>query len=207
VPITFYSDNKAYLATCQAESASKCNKCGEVKNFEDFYSHNKSTCKECIKRKSRAWYKNNSQKTKERVILWQKNHAEEVKKHDAKRRSSPEYKKKQAEFYRKWYAENGRQRAKDYQGVIDLWRRLNPEKCKTYHLVRYALKSGSLKKPLLCSKCGDERKLLGHHEDYDLPLKVKWLCYSCHKKLNHNSLFTPKSAQGRTPHCEQKEIK
>jgi ribosomal protein S27AE len=32
-----------------------------------------------------------------------------------------------------------------------------------------------------CIRCGNE-KSLAHHEDYDKPLDVMWLCQPCHKQ-------------------------
>jgi ribosomal protein S27AE len=32
-----------------------------------------------------------------------------------------------------------------------------------------------------CIRCGEE-KSLAHHEDYDKPLEVMWLCQPCHKQ-------------------------
>lgn len=36
-----------------------------------------------------------------------------------------------------------------------------------------------------CSMCGKERAE-GHHEDYDQPLLIVWLCPSCHRALHNN---------------------
>lgn len=188
-----YKNNTTPNKKSQVISTQKCNKCGEAKSPKDFYPYKKSRCKECLKRKTRAWYKNNPQKAKKSSALWRKNHPQRIKELHAKYRANPDYKKKQAEFYRQWYAENGRQRAENWQDIITLWCRLNPKSRKAYDKVAHALKTGELKKPIHCSRCGVERKLLGHHDDYELPLEVKWLCYSCHKKLNHFLLLTPKS--------------
>ena len=37
-----------------------------------------------------------------------------------------------------------------------------------------------------CEQCGDECTY-AHHEDYDKPLEVRWLCPSCHR-MRHNKL-------------------
>jgi hypothetical protein len=54
-------------------------------------------------------------------------------------------------------------------------------KCRAY--AQKALESGKLiRKP--CEKCGNT-KVEMHHEDYDKPLEVNWLCRECHLDL-HN---------------------
>ena len=45
-----------------------------------------------------------------------------------------------------------------------------------------AVKKASLIAPDVCEKCGEARRVLAHHEDYDKPLDVLWLCFSCHAK-------------------------
>ncbi len=48
--------------------------------------------------------------------------------------------------------------------------------------LRYAVKTGKVKKPDTCEKCN--KKPEAHHIDYRFPLSVKWLCDS-HHRLKH----------------------
>ncbi len=58
-------------------------------------------------------------------------------------------------------------------------RKRNPEKYKAWNAVSNALRDGKLvRQP--CEKCGNPR-VDGHHEDYDKPLEVTWLCRQCHQ--------------------------
>ena len=51
-------------------------------------------------------------------------------------------------------------------------------------IVRKAIRRGLLKRPNKCSMCGKESRTHGHHNDYNSPLDVLWLCASCHKKIH-----------------------
>lgn len=53
-------------------------------------------------------------------------------------------------------------------------------KGKARERVARALKLGTLVKPDSCEDCGGLGLLHGHHEDYDKPLDVDWLCPGCH---------------------------
>lgn len=46
---------------------------------------------------------------------------------------------------------------------------------------RYAVKTGKLVKPTVCSRCPETNRIEGHHPDYSKPLEVIWLCDPCHK--------------------------
>ncbi|HXB13064.1 MAG TPA: hypothetical protein VNZ45_13840, partial [Bacteroidia bacterium] len=36
----------------------------------------------------------------------------------------------------------------------------------------------------VCSKCGNDREEIeAHHEDYEKPLEITWLCVKCHAKI------------------------
>jgi hypothetical protein len=48
--------------------------------------------------------------------------------------------------------------------------------------VAQAIEKGVLERPSRCSKCGRKCKPQAHHDDYKKPLKVTWLCGSCHKR-------------------------
>jgi len=53
---------------------------------------------------------------------------------------------------------------------------------KVNALVQYALRKGILKKGV-CAVCG-ATEVVGHHEDYDKPLDVIWVCVKCHAELD-----------------------
>lgn len=69
--------------------------------------------------------------------------------------------------------------------------RLNPRvkdrttpKERARQKVRYAVWSGKLTKPDQCQSCGATGVLHGHHDDYEKPLDVRWLCAPCHAAVH-----------------------
>lgn len=53
-----------------------------------------------------------------------------------------------------------------------------------YHQVRKAIKEGRLIKTN-CQSCMDAGKPVeAHHDDYDKPLEVRWLCRQCHNDVH-----------------------
>jgi len=62
------------------------------------------------------------------------------------------------------------------------------------HLVERAIKKGALVRPKRCEKCerGGEftdgrTAIQGHHDDYNKPLDVRWLCQACHHQWHKNN--------------------
>lgn len=47
-------------------------------------------------------------------------------------------------------------------------------------LAKNAVARGKLV-PQPCERCGSEKHVEKHHEDYARPLDVRWLCRGCHK--------------------------
>jgi len=63
------------------------------------------------------------------------------------------------------------------------WVERNPDKRRAHVIVNNAVRDGRLFKPEACEECGERpgrRRLHAHHEDYERPLDVRWLCTACH---------------------------
>ncbi len=87
------------------------------------------------------------------------------------RKGDPEFKAQRAR-HRRNHNEKRKQMRKDPEFM-------KKEAAHTY--VRAAVFFGDLVKPDQCEDCGNVRKRIhAHHEDYDKPLDVVWLCTRCH---------------------------
>ena len=56
-----------------------------------------------------------------------------------------------------------------------------------YYIFWEALAKGIIERPEKCERCGGKSKdrlLDGHHESYYEPIKVYWLCRSCHRQVH-----------------------
>ena len=63
------------------------------------------------------------------------------------------------------------------------------ERDHAYNAVKRAIKGGKLLKPVLCSWCGNVRKVEAHHwKGYAKKLDVQWLCRGCHIQTHSGSL-------------------
>lgn len=61
-----------------------------------------------------------------------------------------------------------------------------------WRAVEKAVARGELIKPSACEECLESRDLLhAHHDNYELPLEVRWLCRACHK-TTHPGVYTPR---------------
>ena len=82
--------------------------------------------------------------------------------------------------------EYDRKRSKEPHRVVlarehtKLWRNADKRRTKCHNAVKRAIQNGSLIR-MPCIKCNSE-KSLAHHESYDEPLNVIWLCQPCHKQ-------------------------
>ena len=66
------------------------------------------------------------------------------------------------------------------------WRSEDKRRVRAHSAVSRAIKSGKLLR-MPCVRCASE-KSVAHHEDYDKPLEVMWLCQPCHKQ-RHKELL------------------
>lgn len=68
------------------------------------------------------------------------------------------------------------------------YRKRNRDKKNARQRVYWAIRKGKIKKEA-CSKCGNEIAE-AHHEDYDKPLDIIWLCKQCHSTLHYPTDIT-----------------
>ena len=71
------------------------------------------------------------------------------------------------------------------------WRNYNRKKDrKTYAraLLNAALNAGKISKSSACQDCGRNIRLTAHHNNYNEPLHVEWLCYECHGKRHRKAV-------------------
>ena len=60
------------------------------------------------------------------------------------------------------------------------YRQNNPKKSRAHGMVAYAIKTGVIIRQT-CELCGIDSDV-AHHDDYDKPLDVRWLCASHHRQ-------------------------
>lgn len=60
------------------------------------------------------------------------------------------------------------------------YREANPKKYKAQTWVNNAVRDGRLVKLENCEVCNSTDHIEGHHDDYDKPKVVRWLCSRCH---------------------------
>lgn len=60
------------------------------------------------------------------------------------------------------------------------YREANPKKYKAQTWVNNAVRDGRLVKSTVCEACESTLHVEGHHDDYDQPQVVRWLCSRCH---------------------------
>jgi ribosomal protein S27AE len=139
-----------------------CFKCNTVKPLSEFYKH--SQMADGHLNKCKECNRNDVTANRDKNI-------EKIRAYDRARGKEPERVKAATEITRAWRAEDSRRNV-------------------AHTSVARAIRNGDLvRQP--CIRCG-EAKSLAHHEDYDQPLAVMWLCQPCHKQrhkelLNHEA--------------------
>ena len=160
-----------------------CKKCSLEKEVSEFYknlemkSGHLSFCKECVKSRVR-----------ERSKLPQ------VKEYDRNRPNARERSKQNNERDKLRYKSDPNYRAQKMQKQKEARQRKKKEYIAR-NLINNSVRDGKIFPKVNCERCGISTKTHGHHEDYNRPLDVIWLCTECHgichkeiknKLRNHN---------------------
>ena len=127
----------------------------------------------------KKWYREHIEERKEYQKRYRRSHYGQRKEYNKKYRRK--HKEEMAEYHKKYYREHAEERT---------WNQNHPKEFGAAMMVRYAVVHGQIIKPSKCARCGEERKVVGHHADYDKPLEVEWVCHSCHKEIHaENSII------------------
>lgn len=158
-------------ATKNANGMKECFRCKVVKPLDDFYQHDETAdgylgkCKECTKADALIKYNHKMQtpegRAKERARGREKYHR--LYEAGMPKHPKPVPPEKSREYTRRW-------------------REKNALKLAAHRAVSKVVRNGTLI-PQLCEVCNEVAET--HHEDYNKPLEVKWLCVKHHKVLHH----------------------
>ena len=145
-----------------------CFKCGESQLLTEFYKHSEmadghlNKCKSCAKKD----VTNNTLKNKGYYLEY-----------DRTRATLPHRK-----AAHKLYSQTDEGKAVSRKAKAK-WSEANVIKRAAQFIVGNAIRRGKLTKGTQCADCGiNHDKLHGHHDDYALPLIVRYLCSKCHCK-------------------------
>lgn len=150
-----------------------CTRCGIEKNCTDFQVRKASrdgltaSCKECLSKydKERA---NNPKRVEARLLY----------------ASSERGRSVHAKNSRDWYSRNKELAI----SLKDDWISRNRKKRKVHGLTSYAIRIGFLVKSN-CEVCG-KKDVHAHHDDYDKPMDVRWLC------AHHHMMWHSENGEG-----------
>ena len=143
----------------------QCRTCKEIKSLSEFHKHHRrkdghaNECKSCVKKRQQKWYK----ETREERLIQRKEYYDENREKILAQKRLPEIHLRNLAVGREWYQNH-------------------PEKMKATSKLNYAIKKGIITRPEVCENCKQkpDKTLHGHHEDYNKPLEVIWLCHACH---------------------------
>ena len=71
------------------------------------------------------------------------------------------------------------------EGYLKEYREKFPKKYAAHNLVNKGIRDGVLTKQP-CEVCGSDTSI-AHHDDYDKPLEVRWLCQAHHKQWHRDN--------------------
>lgn len=141
----------------------------------------------------RIWGRKNYQNNREQILKNQKKYHQTEKGKAALKKASDKYHQTERgkETTKKWrQSENGKtireiaqkkyEQTEKGKEVMKRYVKNNPEKIKA------RTRAGQIKMPLnqICQHCEHHIATEKHHEDYDKPLEIEFLCRKCHLKIH-----------------------
>ena len=129
--------------------------------------------RERIRAQNRAWAEAHPEAMASYSVRYRRLHPDKVN------ASRGAWHKRNPDYRKTWLKENPEKQ----WSYTKAWRARNRQAERAHYKVRYAVRVGKLI-PQPCKTCG-KNKSEAHHENYNRPLDVIWLCHQCHKALHH----------------------
>jgi ribosomal protein S27AE len=152
-----------------------CRECGVTKPLDQYYKHKAmadgylNKCIECVK---------------SRVKKHREENIDRIREYDAKRANWPRRIAARKEYAK---TEAGKLALKKAR---ESYMQKFPIKRAAHIIFRNAVRDKRVEKQDICSECGSNTNVEGHHDDYTKPLDVRWLCKMCHTEWHKHN--TPK---------------
>ena len=154
----------------------ECYDCGQIKRTREF-PEGRNWCRKCDNRYQRAHRAKN---------------VEYYREYDRKRNVGKR-KVDGITRLRKWQKENPKKRTESKL----LYDKKDLSRYKAHYTISNYLRYGKLEKEP-CIFCGKENSI-AHHEDYEKPLEVIWMCQKCHRFYHFGRLNIEKSTPEISP--------
>lgn len=145
-----------------------CFKCGRTLPVSEFYRHPEMSdghlnkCKECTK--------DDVRKNRKKKIVY-------YRMYDRKRAMTPKRIEEREKYKRTEKSKETKTK------TLKKYRKNNPKKILAQRTLRRAVLNGEII-PMPCEVCGKTEKIHAHHEDYNKPLDVIWLCPKHHRWIH-----------------------
>jgi hypothetical protein len=138
-----------------------CNVCNSKKQESEFYKGH-AKCKDCYVLK---------------VKLHREEKADYYREYDANRANLPHRIEARLRYSQTPQGKDAHRMAKKKWSIDNVIKRA------ANIIVGNAVRDGRLIKSYECEDCGKNDTMIhGHHDNYDYPLDVRWLCPACHTK-------------------------
>lgn len=139
--------------------------------------------REYNRKKAHEYYWRDPEKFRERSRSYKDEHREEVNEYNKEYRAK--HYEKIRERMRPYLKEYREKHQEEHRLSSIEQSRKHPDEVKARSAVNHAIRDGKLKRKA-CEVCG-EKDAQAHHDDYNYPFKVRWLCVSCHNEWHRNN--------------------
>lgn len=102
---------------------------------------------------------------------------------DCARKDSTKRRWKKIDEVREYDRKRG---SRQYRGCLKEWREKYPKKYFAHNCINNAVRHGHMK-PSPCCICGTKENIVGHHDDYDRPYEVRWMCQAHHSQWHRDN--------------------